>query len=52
MKIAILAGGLSPERDVSLTSGALIASALIKRGHSVALMDVYMDQQTQKNPKE
>ncbi len=52
MKIAILAGGLSPERDVSLTSGALIASALIKRGHSVALMDVYMDQQTQKNPEE
>ena len=41
MKIAVLAGGMSPERDVSLSSGALIATALIRRGHSVALADVY-----------
>lgn len=41
MKIAVLAGGMSPERDVSLSSGALIATALIGRGHSVALADVY-----------
>lgn len=41
MKIAVLAGGLSPERNVSLTSGALIAAALIRSGHEVALCDVY-----------
>ncbi len=52
MKIAILAGGLSPERDVSLSSGALIAAALIKRGHSVALLDVYMDSQTHEKPED
>lgn len=41
MKIAVLAGGLSPERDVSLSSGAMIATALSKRGHTVAYADVY-----------
>ena len=41
MKIAVLAGGLSPERDVSLSSGAKIATALSKCGHSVAYADVY-----------
>lgn len=44
MKIAVLSGGLSPERDVSLSSGSLIANALKGRGHMVALVDVYMDQ--------
>ncbi|MBQ9746781.1 MAG: D-alanine--D-alanine ligase [Clostridia bacterium] len=42
MKIAVLAGGLSPEREVSLTSGSLIANALCARGHEVALADVYL----------
>ena len=41
MKITVLAGGLSPERDVSLSSGSLIANALMKRGHKVALVDLY-----------
>ena len=41
MKIAVLAGGLSPERDVSLASGAKIAAALIRNGHKVAFADVY-----------
>lgn len=41
MKIAVLAGGWSPEREVSLTSGTLIANALIQNGHEVALVDVY-----------
>ena len=40
MKIAVLAGGFSPEHDVSMASGALVAEALAKRGHSVALCDV------------
>ena len=41
MKITVLAGGLSPERDVSLSSGALIAASLMRSGHEVALVDVY-----------
>ena len=41
MKIAVLAGGLSPERDVSLSSGSLIANALEQKGHLVAFADVY-----------
>lgn len=41
MKIVVLAGGLSPERDVSLTSGSLIANALIEKGHRVCLLDLY-----------
>ena len=42
MKIAVLAGGLSPERDVSLTSGSLIATSLSRSGHAVALVDLYL----------
>ena len=39
MKIIVLAGGESPERAVSLRSGTAAAAALIKKGHSVALID-------------
>lgn len=42
MNITVLAGGWSPERDVSLTSGSLIANALMKRGHRVLLLDPYL----------
>ena len=42
MKILVLAGGYSPERDVSLTSGSLIANALVGEGHDVCLADVYL----------
>lgn len=42
MKIVILAGGLSPEREVSLSSGSLIANSLMKSGHAVTLVDVYL----------
>ena len=42
MNILVLAGGYSPERDVSLTSGTLIANALMKEGHNVCLADVYL----------
>ncbi len=41
MNIVVLAGGLSPERDVSLVSGSLIANALVQNGHRVLLCDVY-----------
>lgn len=40
MKIVVLAGGFSDERDVSLSSGAQIANALIKRNHDVLLVDL------------
>jgi D-alanine-D-alanine ligase len=43
LNILVLAGGLSPEREVSLCSGSLIAEALAKNGHSVYLHDLYDD---------
>ena len=42
MRIIVLAGGLSPERDVSLTSGAGICKTLRENGHQAFLLDVYM----------
>lgn len=42
MKIAVLAGGISTERDVSLVSGAQIYRALKKNGHDVILIDVFL----------
>ena len=41
MKIIVLAGGLSPERDVSLISGAGICRTLRERGHRAFLLDVF-----------
>ena len=41
MKIIVLAGGLSPERDVSLTSGLGICKTLRERGHQAFLLDVF-----------
>lgn len=41
MKIIVLAGGLSPERDVSLTSGAGICKTLREMGHQAYLLDVF-----------
>lgn len=41
MKIVVLAGGLSPERNVSLSSGTKIAEALRGKGHRVALLDMF-----------
>lgn len=38
-RVAVLAGGRSPEREVSLRSGHRVASALRKRGHDVVLLD-------------
>ena len=42
MKITVLMGGLSPERNVSLSSGSLIAAALRRRGHEVLTLDLYV----------
>ncbi len=42
MKIVVLAGGISTERDVSLSSGSMIYKALKKRGHQAILLDVFL----------
>lgn len=42
MKIVVLAGGISTERDVSLSSGSLIYRCLKERGHDVILLDVFL----------
>lgn len=42
MKVVVLAGGTSTERDVSLISGSMIYRALRKNGHRAILVDVYL----------
>ena len=42
MKIVVLAGGLSTERNVALTSGTGICRALRRRGHKAVLVDMFM----------
>jgi D-alanine-D-alanine ligase len=42
MKIVVLAGGISTERDVSLSSGRLIHQALVQKGHQAILVDSYL----------
>ena len=42
MNIVVLCGGLSNERDVSLSTGAGAAKALRAQGHSVVLIDLYL----------
>lgn len=39
MRVLVLAGGRSAERDVSIESGRCVAAAMNSRGHSVAVMD-------------
>ncbi len=41
MKIVVLCGGLSPERNVSVSSGRRIARALKALGHRAVLVDMY-----------
>lgn len=42
MRVAVLAGGISTERDVSLSSGMMIYNALKEKGHQAVLLDVYL----------
>jgi len=49
MNILVLAGGHSPERDVSLASGAKVVQALRSRGHQVLLLDPYKSIDAQPN---
>ncbi len=41
MNIVVLAGGLSPERDVSLSTGTMVTNALRKKGHRAILIDLF-----------
>ncbi|MBQ3048786.1 MAG: D-alanine--D-alanine ligase [Oscillospiraceae bacterium] len=41
MNIIVLCGGVSTERDVSLTSGKMAAAALKRIGHKVVLVDLF-----------
>ena len=52
MKIVVLAGGLSPERNVSLSSGAMVCQALRDRGHQVALVDLFFGLEDHKGEPE
>ena len=45
MKIVVLAGGISTERDVSLSSGTGIYKALKAKGHQAILVDVFLGYQ-------
>ena len=42
MKIVVLAGGPSTERDVSFKTGEMVTKALRENGHQVILLDVFM----------
>lgn len=41
MKIVVLAGGLSPERNVSLSTGTMVTEALRALGHRAGLIDMF-----------
>jgi D-alanine-D-alanine ligase len=39
LRVIVLAGGISPEREVSIASGAQVVKALLTAGHRVAVVD-------------
>lgn len=45
MKIVVLAGGTSTERDVSIVTGTEVCRALRSRGHQAILIDVFFGEQ-------
>ncbi|MEG0764572.1 MAG: D-alanine--D-alanine ligase [Pseudoflavonifractor sp.] len=46
MKIVVLAGGLSPERNVSLSTGTRVTGALRELGHHAVLVDMFFGVET------
>lgn len=48
MKIVVLAGGTSTEREVSLMSGTGVYNALKSKGHQVVMIDVYLGYEGEK----
>ena len=41
MRVVVLAGGISTERDVSIVSGTLVCKTLREKGHQAILLDVF-----------
>jgi D-alanine-D-alanine ligase len=52
MKIVVLAGGLSPERNVSLSTGTMVTQALRGLGHRAALVDLFFGLEDYDGPLE
>ena len=52
MKIVVLCGGLSMERNVSLSSGTLICKALRELGHQAVLVDMFYGLEDVEGPLE
>ena len=52
MNIVVLAGGLSPERDVSLSTGTMVTNALRKKGHNAILVDLFFGMEQLPTPIE
>lgn len=49
MKIVVLAGGISTERDVSLSTGRMIYQALRRNGHQAILLDSFLGYEGEAN---
>ena len=52
MKIAVLCGGISPERNVSIAGGLAVAKALKEKGHEISLIDPAFGADGLINPEE
>lgn len=50
MRIVVLAGGLSPERDVSLSTGTQVCNALRRIGQQAVLVDLFYGEETLPTP--
>ncbi len=42
MKVVVLCGGISTERDVSLVSGTQVYKALKSKGHKAIILDIFL----------
>ena len=49
MKVVVLAGGISTERDVSIVSGTMVCKALRERGHRAVLLDVFIGREPEES---
>ena len=52
MNVIVLAGGLSSERNVSLSTGAKVCQALAELGHKAALVDLFLGLENYPRPYE
>lgn len=52
MKIVVLAGGLSTERNVSFSTGAMVCEALRRQGHDAVVVDLFLGLEEYPHPVE